>query len=82
MKKRTILLCMSALIAIFATGCSNQTDTSVQDASSPPAVSQEEQATLEDGVYSRIGAFIFSDDTIQTEFHFSTGSDIHIQVHT
>lgn len=43
---------MSALIAIFATGCSNQTDTSVQDASSPPAVSQEEQATLEDGVYS------------------------------
>ncbi len=52
MKKRTILLCMSALIAIFATGCSNQTDTSVQDASSPPAVSQEEQATLEDGVYS------------------------------
>ena len=52
MKKRKILLCMSALIAIFATGCSNQTDTSVQDASSPPAVSQEEQATLEDGVYS------------------------------
>ena len=52
MKKRTILLCMSALIAIFATGCSNQTDTSVQDASSPPAVSQEEHATLEDGVYS------------------------------
>ena len=52
MKKRTILLCMSALIAIFATGCSNQTDTSVLDASSPPAVSQEEQATLEDGVYS------------------------------
>ncbi len=52
MKKRTILLCMSALIAIFATGCSNQTDTSVQDASSPPAVSQEEQATLEDGIYS------------------------------
>ena len=52
MKKRTILLCMSALIAIFATGCSNQTDTSVQDASSPPAVSQEEQTTLEDGIYS------------------------------
>jgi len=52
MKKRTILLCMAALVAVFAVGCSNQTDTSVQDASSPPAVSQEEQATLEDGVYS------------------------------
>ena len=52
MKKRTILLCMSALIAIFATGCSNQTDTSAQDGSSPPAVSQEQQTTLEDGIYS------------------------------
>ena len=52
MKKRTILLCMAALVAVFAVGCSNQTDTSAQDGSSPPAVSQEQQATLEDGIYS------------------------------
>lgn len=47
MKKRTIFLCMAALIAVFATGCSNQ-----PDASDPLAVSQEEQITMEDGVYS------------------------------
>lgn len=52
MKKRTILLCMAALVAVFAVGCSNQTDTSVQDGSSPSAVSQEQQTTLEDGIYS------------------------------
>lgn len=52
MKKRTILLCMAALVAVFAVGCSNQTDTSAQDGSSPPAVSQERQTTLEDGIYS------------------------------
>ena len=52
MKKRTILLCMAALVAVFAVGCSNQTDTSAQDGSSPPAVSQEQQTTLEDGIYS------------------------------
>ena len=52
MKKRTILLCMAALVAVFAVGCSNQTDTSAQNGSSPPAVSQEQQATLEDGIYS------------------------------
>ena len=50
MKKRTILLCMAALVAVFAVGCSNQTDTSAQDGS--PAVSQEQQTTLEDGIYS------------------------------
>ena len=52
MKKRTILLCMAALVAVFAVGCSNQTDTSAQDGSSPPAVSQKQQTTLEDGIYS------------------------------
>lgn len=52
MKKRTILLCMAALVAVFAVGCSNQTDTSAQDGSSPPSVSQEQQTTLEDGIYS------------------------------
>ena len=52
MKKRTILLCMAALIAVFAVGCSNQSDTSAQYCSSPPAVSQEQQTTLEDGIYS------------------------------
>ena len=52
MKKRTILLCMAALVAVFAVGCSNQTDTSAQDGSSPPAVSQEQQTTREDGIYS------------------------------
>lgn len=52
MKKRTILLCMAALVAVFAVGCSNQTDTSAQDGSSPPAVLQEQQTTLEDGIYS------------------------------
>ena len=52
MKKRTILLCMAALVAVFAVGCSNQTDTSAQDGSSPPAVSQEQQTPLEDGIYS------------------------------
>ena len=52
MKKRTILLCMAALVAVFVVGCSNQTDTSAQDGSSPPAVSQEQQPTLEDGIYS------------------------------
>lgn len=52
MKKRTILLCMAALVAVFAVGCSNQTDTSAQDGFSPPAVSQEQQTTLEDGIYS------------------------------
>ena len=52
MKKRTILLCMAALVAVFAVGCSNQMDTSAQDGSSPPAVSQEQQTTLEDGIYS------------------------------
>ena len=43
---------MAALVAVFAVGCSNQTDTSAQDGSSPPAVSQEQQTTLEDGIYS------------------------------
>lgn len=52
MKKRTALLCMAALIAVFAVGCSNQTDPSAQDGSSPSAVSQEQQTTLEDGIYS------------------------------
>lgn len=52
MKKRTALLCMAALIAVFAVGCSDQTDPSAQDGSSPPAVSQEQQITLEDGIYS------------------------------
>ena len=52
MKKRTILLCMVALVAVFVVGCSNQTDTSAQDGSSPPAVSQEQQTALEDGIYS------------------------------
>ncbi len=52
MKKRTILLCMAALIAVFAAGCSNQKDTSVPDGSSSPAVSQEQQTTLEDGIYA------------------------------
>lgn len=52
MKKRTALLCMAALIAVFAVGCSNQTDPSAQDGSSLPAVSQEQQTTLEDGIYS------------------------------
>ena len=52
MKKRTALLCMAALIAVFAVGCSDQTDPSAQDGSSPPAVSQEQQTTLEDGIYS------------------------------
>ena len=52
MKKRTALLCMAALIAVFAVGCSDQTDPSAQDGSSPPAVSQERQTTLEDGIYS------------------------------
>lgn len=52
MKKRTILLCMAALVAVFVVGCSNQTDTSAQDGSSPPAVSQEQQTALEDGIYS------------------------------
>lgn len=52
MKKRTALLCMAALIAVFAVGCSDQTDPSAQDGSSPPAVSQEQQTALEDGIYS------------------------------
>lgn len=52
MKKRTALLCMAALIAVFAVGCSDQTNPSAQDVSSPPAVSQEQQTTLEDGIYS------------------------------
>lgn len=52
MKKRTALLCMAALIAVFAVGCSEQTDPSAQDGSSPPAVLQEQQTTLEDGIYS------------------------------
>ena len=52
MKKRTALLCMAALIAVFAVGCSDQTDPSAQDGSSQPAVSQEQQTTLEDGIYS------------------------------
>ena len=52
MKKRTILLCMAVLIAVFAVGCSYQTDPSAQDGSSPPAVSQGQQTTLEDGIYS------------------------------
>ena len=52
MKKRTALLCMAALIAVFAVGCSDQTDPSAQDGSSTPAVSQEQQTTLEDGIYS------------------------------
>ena len=52
MKKRTALLCMAALIAVFAVGCSDQTDPSAQDGFSPPAVSQEQQTTLEDGIYS------------------------------
>lgn len=52
MKKRTALLCMAVLIAVFAVGCSNQTDPSAQDGSSLPAVSQEQQTTLEDGIYS------------------------------
>lgn len=52
MKKRTALLCMAALIAVFAVGCSDQTDPSAQDGSSLPAVSQEQQTTLEDGIYS------------------------------
>ena len=52
MKKRTALLCMAVLIAVFAVGCSNQTDPSAQDGSSPSAVSQEQQTTLEDGIYS------------------------------
>ena len=52
MKKRTALLCMAALIAVFAVGCSDQTDPSAQDGSSPSAVSQEQQTTLEDGIYS------------------------------
>ena len=52
MKKRTALLCMAALIAVFAVGCSDQTDPSAQDGSSPPAVSQEQQTNLEDGIYS------------------------------
>ena len=52
MKKRTILLCMAALVAVFAVGCSNQTDTTAQDGSSPQAVSQEQQTTLEHGIYT------------------------------
>ena len=52
MKKRTALLCMAALIAVIAVGCSDQTDPSAQDGSSPPAVSQEQQTTFEDGLYS------------------------------
>ena len=52
MKKRTALLCMAVLIAVFAVGCSNQTDPPAQDGSSPPAVSQEQQTTFEDGIYS------------------------------
>ena len=52
MKKRTALLCMAALIAVFAVGCSDQTDPSAQAGPSPPAVSQEQQTTLEDGIYS------------------------------
>lgn len=52
MKKRTALLCMAALIAVFAVGCSDQTNPSAQDGSSPPAVSQEQQTALEDGIYS------------------------------
>lgn len=52
MKKRTALLCMAALIAVFAVGCSDQTNPSAQDGSSLPAVSQEQQTTLEDGIYS------------------------------
>lgn len=52
MKKRTALLCMAALIAVFAVGCSDQTDPSAQNGSSPPAVSQGQQTTLEDGIYS------------------------------
>ena len=52
MKKRTALLCMAALIAVFAVGCSDQTEPSAQDGSSPPVVSQEQQTTLEDGIYS------------------------------
>ena len=52
MKKRTALLCMAVLIAVFAVGCSNQTDPPAQDGSSPPAVSQEQQTALEDGIYS------------------------------
>lgn len=52
MKKRTALLCMAALIAVFAVGCSDQTDPSAQDGFSPPAVSQKQQTTLEDGIYS------------------------------
>ena len=51
MKKRTALLCMAALIAVFAVGCSDQTDPSAQDGSSPPAVSQAQQTTVEDGIY-------------------------------
>ena len=31
MKKRTILLCMAALVAVFAVGCSNQTETTLED---------------------------------------------------
>ena len=43
---------MAVLIAILVAGCGNQQDTSAQDGSNSPAVSQEEQTTLEDGVYS------------------------------
>ena len=50
--QRTALLCVAALIAVFAVGCSDQTDPTAQDGSSPPAVSQEQQTTLEDGIYS------------------------------
>ncbi len=52
MRKRIAFLCITALIAILVAGCGNQPDSSVQDGSTSPLVSQEEQTTLEDGIYS------------------------------
>lgn len=54
MKKRTIILCMAALLAVLVSGCGNQPDTSAsgQDTADSAAVSQEKQTALEDGVYT------------------------------
>ena len=49
MKKRTALLCMAALIAVFAVGCSDQTHPSAQDGSSNETCDGKGKLTVQDG---------------------------------
>ena len=52
MKKRTILLCMAALVAVSPLDAAIRRIHLLRTAPATPAVSQEQQTTLEDGIYS------------------------------